>query len=214
MQNMTDLNIMADKLKIGIFGGAFNPVHNGHLNLAKHYLDELGLDKILFIPTNIPPHKSNEDFADREDRFNMLRLAIKPYDKFEVSDIEFKRDGKSYTYDTLLELKKIYKNAEFYLIIGADQLLHFDKWFKYKEILTLVTLCTSARENEAEKAQIIDFASSLNGLDINKFKLLASPVLKVSSSEIRNKIKSGEDFSNLVPEKVYDYIIKRRIYNV
>ena len=86
----------------------------------------------------------------------MLRLAIKPYDKFEVSDIEFKRDGKSYTYDTLLELKKIYKNAEFYLIIGADQLLHFDKWYKYKEILTLVTLCTSARENEAEKAQIID----------------------------------------------------------
>lgn len=115
MQNMTDLNIMADKLKIGIFGGAFNPVHNGHLNLAKHYLDELGLDKILFIPTNIPPHKSNEDFAGRKDRFNMLRLAIKPYDKFEVSDIEFKRDGKSYTYDTLLELKKIYKNAEFYL---------------------------------------------------------------------------------------------------
>lgn len=214
MQNMTDLNIMADKLKIGIFGGAFNPVHNGHLNLAKHYLDELGLDKILFIPTNIPPHKSNEDFAGREDRFNMLRLAIKPYDKFEVSDIEFKRDGKSYTYDTLLELKKIYENAEFYLIIGADQLLHFDKWYKYKEILALVTLCTSARENEAEKAQIIDFASSLNGLDINKFKLLASPVLKVSSSEIRNKIKSGEDFSNLVPEKVYDYIIKRRIYNV
>ena len=63
MQNMTDLNIMADKLKIGIFGGAFNPVHNGHLNLAKHYLDELGLDKILFIQTNIPPHKSTEDFA-------------------------------------------------------------------------------------------------------------------------------------------------------
>lgn len=115
MQNMTDLNIMADKLKIGIFGGAFNPVHNGHLNLAKHYLDELGLDKILFIPTNIPPHKSNEDFAGRKDRFNMLRLAIKPYDKFEVSDIEFKRDGKSYTYDTLLELKKYIKMQSFTL---------------------------------------------------------------------------------------------------
>ena len=112
---MTDLNIMADKLKIGIFGGAFNPVHNGHLNLAKHYLDELGLDKILFIPTNIPPHKSNEDFAGRKDRFNMLRLAIKPYDKFEVSDIEFKRGGKSYTYDTLLELKKYIKMQSFTL---------------------------------------------------------------------------------------------------
>ena len=86
--------------------------------------------------------------------------------------------------------------------------------YKYKEILYLVTLCTSARENEKEKAEILSFASRLDGLDMNKFKLLTSPVLKVSSSEIRQKIKDGEDFSSLVPKKVYDYIIKRRIYNV
>lgn len=214
MQNTTGLNIMADKQKIGIFGGAFNPVHNGHLNLAKHYLDELSLDKLLFIPTNIPPHKSNEDFAPKEDRLNMLKLAIGEFEKFEISDIEFKIEGKSYTYLTLLELKKIYSNAEFYLIIGADQIFNFDKWYKYKEILSLITLCTSARENEKEKAEILNFASRLDGLDMNKFKLLTSPVLKVSSSEIRQKIKNGEDFSALVPAKVYDYIIKRRIYNV
>ena len=205
---------MADKQKIGVFGGAFNPVHNGHINLALHYLNELELDKILFIPTASPPHKSDDDFAPREDRINMLSLAISTFDKFEISDIEFKLTGKSYTYLTLSELKKIYKNAEFYLIIGADQMLHFDKWYKYKEILSLVTLCTSARENEKEKAEILSFASRLDGLDMNKFKLLTSPVLKVSSSEIRQKIKDGEDFSSLVPKKVYDYIIKRRIYNV
>ena len=212
--NTTDLNIMADKQKIGVFGGAFNPVHNGHINLALHYLNELELDKILFIPTASPPHKSDDDFAPKEDRINMLSLAISSFDKFEISDIEFKLTGKSYTYLTLSELKKIYKNAEFYLIIGADQMLHFDKWYKYKEILSLVTLCTSARENEKEKAEILSFASRLDGLDMNKFKLLTSPVLKVSSSEIRQKIKDSEDFSSLVPKKVYDYIIKRRIYNV
>lgn len=212
--NTTDLNIMADKQKIGVFGGAFNPVHNGHINLALHYLNELELDRILFIPTASPPHKSDDDFAPKEDRINMLSLAISSFDKFEISDIEFKLTGKSYTYLTLSKLKKIYKNAEFYLIIGADQMLHFDKWYKYKEILSLVTLCTSARENEKEKAEILSFASRLDGLDMNKFKLLTSPVLKVSSSEIRQKIKDGEDFSSLVPKKVYDYIIKRRIYNV
>ena len=212
--NTTDLNIMADKQKIGVFGGAFNPVHNGHINLALHYLNELELDKILFIPTASPPHKSDDDFAPKEDRINMLSLAISSFDKFEISDIEFKLTGKSYTYLTLSELEKIYENAEFYLIIGADQILHFDKWYKYKEILSLVTLCTSARENEKEKAEILSFASRLDGLDMNKFKLLTSPVLKVSSSEIRQKIKDGEDFSSLVPKKVYDYIIKRRIYNV
>ena len=144
----------------------------------------------------------------------MLELAISPFDKFEISDIEFKIKGKSYTYLTLLQLEKIYTNAEFYLIIGADQILHFDKWYKYKEILSLVTLCTSAREDENEKAEILSFASRLDGLDMDKFKAVTSPVLEVSSSEIRQKIKNGEDFSSLVPKKVYDYIIKRRIYNV
>lgn len=211
---MTDLNIMADKQKIGVFGGAFNPVHNGHINLALHYLNELRLDKVLFIPTASPPHKSDVDFAPKEDRINMLFLATKPFDKFEISDIEFKLSGKSYTYLTLLQLEKIYKNAEFYLIIGADQILHFDKWYKYKEILSLVTLCTSAREDEEEKTKILNFASRLDGLDMNRFELLTSPVLKVSSSEIRQKVKNGEDFSSLVPKEVYDYIIKRRIYNV
>ena len=180
---------MADKQKIGVFGGAFNPVHNGHINLALHYLNELELDKILFIPTASPPHKSDDDFAPKEDRINMLSLAISSFDKFEISDIEFKLTGK------------IYKNAEFYLIIGADQMLHFDKWYKYKEILSLVTLCTSARENEKEKAEILSFASRLDGLDMNKFKLLTSPVLKVSSSEIRQKIKDGEDFPLLFPKR-------------
>lgn len=106
---------MADKQKIGVFGGAFNPVHNGHINLALHYLNELELDKILFIPTASPPHKSDDDFAPKEDRINMLSLAISSFDKFEISDIEFKLTGKSYTYLTLSELKKYIKTQNFTL---------------------------------------------------------------------------------------------------
>ena len=134
--------------------------------MAKHYLDELGLDKILFIPTNIPPHKSNEDFAGRKDRFNMLRLAIKPYDKFEVSDIEFKRDGKSYTYDTLLELKKIYKNDQLYFMMGMDQASQFDKWKSAKEISELVQLVAFNRKgyqkNDVLNDAVKDFMNRNN----------------------------------------------------
>ena len=122
--------------------------------------------------------------------------------------------GKSYTYDTLTELKKIYPLSNFYLIIGADQLFNFDKWYKYKEILSLVTLCTSAREYESEKAEMLDFANSLDALDKNKFFILKTPVLKVSSSEVREKIKRGEDVSSLLPKKVYNYIRERGLYNV
>ncbi len=211
---MTDRSIMADNQKIGIFGGAFNPIHNGHINLAKQYMKELLLDKLLFIPTAVPPHKSAIGLESEDDRLNMLNLAIDGIDKFEVSDIEFKRAGKSYTYDTLTELKKIYPSSSFYLIIGADQLFNFDKWYKYKEILSFVTLCTCAREDESEKAEMLAFANSLEALDMNKFFILKTPVLKVSSSEVREKIKRGEDVSPLLPKKVYNYICERGLYNV
>lgn len=214
MQNMTDLNIMADNMKIGIFGGAFNPVHNGHINLAKQYMNELKLDKLLLIPTAVPPHKSVLGLASEKDRLNMLKLAIDGIENIEVSDIEFKRIGKSYTFDTLTQLKKLYPNSSFYLIIGADQLFHFDKWYKFEEILSLVTLCTCARENEEEKSEMIKFAKSLNSLDMNKFFILNTPVLRVSSSEVREKIKSGEDVSSLVPDKVLNYICERGLYSV
>ena len=134
-------------MRIGIFGGAFNPVHNGHLNIADSFYEDLSLDKLLFIPTAKPPHKSDEGLLSGEDRVNMLRLAVenKPY---EISTIEFERNDKSYTYDTLIELKKLYPDSEFFLIIGADQFIHFDKWYRYSDILDMVTLCTSARERQ------------------------------------------------------------------
>jgi nicotinate-nucleotide adenylyltransferase len=198
-------------MKIGIFGGAFNPVHNGHLNLAQIYYDELKLDKLIFIPTAKPPHKTDENFASAVDRVNMLNLAIenKPY---EISTIEFDRSEKSYTYDTLIQLRKTYPNDEFYLIIGADQFFYFDKWYRYEDILSMVTLCTCARENENEKNQLKAFAKKLSIED--NFYLSTAPVLKVSSSEIRQGIKFGKDVTSLLPKKVLDYIVEKELYCV
>lgn len=205
---------MADKIKTGIFGGAFNPIHNGHLNLAKKYLEVLNLDRIIFIPTSLPPHKTDRFLASKEDRFNMLELAISDCEEFEISDIEFQRQGKSYTYDTLCLLREKYPNDDFYLIIGADQFLTFNLWYRYRDILDIASICTAARENGNQREKIIYFSNKLDGLDKNRFHLLNSDAVEVSSSQVREKIKKGEDVSSLIPEKVYNYIVEKGLYSV
>lgn len=200
-------------IKLGIFGGAFNPIHNGHLALARNYQQDLNLDKVLFIPTAVPPHKTSQYLALAEDRLCMTRLAVEDCPTFQVSDIEFNRQGKSYTYDTLCEIKNIYPDSQLYLIIGADQFLTFHYWYKYKEILEMVTVCTSARESEEEKQMLSSYAESISEMK-DKYFISNQPVLKLSSSEIRDKIKNGQDISALVPKKVCDYILEKGLYIV
>ena len=199
-------------MRIGIFGGAFNPVHNGHINLAKSYFESLSLDKLLIVPTANPPHKTAVGLASEDDRLNMLSLAFKDMDKVELSDIEFQREEKSYTYDTIKELRKIYPNDELFLIIGDDQFLSFDKWYKYKDLLSEVVLCTAARE-ENKREEIIDFAETLLSKNQNYFLADFEPVV-VSSSEIREKIKKNEDISALVPAEVSEYVKDKGLYIV
>ncbi len=200
-------------MKIGILGGAFNPVHNGHINLADNYFSDLHLDKIIFIPTSVPPHKTSQNLASAQDRINMLKLALCDRKNYEVSTIEFERAGKSYTYDTLQELKLIYPDGEFFLILGADQFMTFHYWYKFKEILATVTICTSARENEQEKKKMLDYAKTLDELD-GRYYISDKPVLNLSSSDVRQMIKDGLDISSLVPAKVCDYISEKRLYCV
>lgn len=197
-------------MRIGIFGGAFNPVHNGHINLAESYIEALKLDKLLVIPTANPPHRNADNFASAMCRFDMLRLAFGSNKKIEISDIEFKRSSKSYTYDTIQLLKGIYRNAEFYLIIGQDQFLYFDKWYNYDKLLDDVVLCTAARE-ENSKEKIISFAKK--NLNNAEFILADFEPVVVSSSEVRDKIKNGGDVSKLLPENVLDYIMSKGLYN-
>lgn len=196
-------------MKIGIFGGAFNPVHNGHLNLALCYKKSLSLDKIIFIPTSVPPHKTAEHLVLPQDRINMLKLAVSNDSFYEISDIEFKRQGKSYTFDTLCELKKIYQNDDFYLIIGSDQYLYFKNWYRFDEILKMVTVVTASRE-ENEHKKMLDFKANNN--ELRDTIVSSFDVVEVSSSQIRQMVKNGEDISDLVPPSVAEYIKEHRLY--
>lgn len=196
-------------MRIGLFGGAFNPVHNGHLALAHNYLDSLELDRILFIPTSIPPHKTADNLASMQDRLNMLSLAFDDEPRFDYTDIEFHRQGKSYTYDTILELKRIYPDDDMFLIVGSDQFFYFQNWYRADDILSMVTVVTAARENE-EYGRLLDFKSQYPNMAstiVSNFS-----VVEVSSSEIRDGIKAGESISHLVPPAVNEYIKEHSLY--
>ena len=192
---MTDPSIMADKMRIGIYGGAFNPIHNGHL----HLLDTLyraqtpfgGLDKLLIVPTANPPHKSAGDLIPATHRIAMIRLAVESLpcaDKIEISTIELESRETSYTYTTLVKLKEIYPNGEFVLFIGSDQLFDFQKWYRYQDILKLAQVRAITRQ-ECQRQAVADFLTrnkDLAGISV----LVAKPVV-VSSTKIRQRVAQG-----------------------
>ena len=123
---------------VAMYGGSFNPIHTGHIQLAQYFVSELGLEKLLLIPDNTPPHKSSSAMVSPRHRYNMCLLAAENLPKIEVSDIELKRQGKSYTVDTLIQLSKIYKNSQLFLIMGADMflsLLHGKIFGKFLSLL-------------------------------------------------------------------------------
>lgn len=194
-------------MKTGIFGGAFNPVHNGHLALAEQYKKTLSLDRIIFIPTANPPHKSSDGLVDGKHRINMLELCVGENEL--VSDIEFMRDGKSYTYFTICELKEKYPDDEFFLIVGSDQFFYFEKWYKFEEILSACTVVTAAREKN-QYDEMLEFKAEhprLKDVVVSEFD-----VIDISSSQIRDMIKNGEDVSCYIPESVNRYIKEHRLY--
>lgn len=187
--------------KIGIFGGAFNPPHKGHVRLARDFADRLSLDEVLVIPSFIPPHKSTVHLAPPEERLEMCRLAFGLDPRFTVSPMEIDRGGKSYTYDTLLEIKKENPAAELFLIIGSDMYRSFKTWHRYKSILKICTLCTAAREKNT--------AVRNSGIDAVIADL---PAYEVSSTQIRTMLGNDEDISEFTGKKVAQYISDRGLY--
>ena len=191
-------------MKIGIFGGTFDPPHNGHLHLAECISDELKLDKIIVIPTFIAPHKTDKHTSDAGTRLEMCRLTFDS-DLFEVSDIEISRGGKSYTFDTLTSLKEKYPDDSLFLIMGSDMLEYFSKWYRYEDILRLCTLCCVGRENKA--LTLPDFFT-----DADKVYLSSAKPLEMSSTFIRSAVREDENINDYLPQKVADYINERKLY--
>ena len=147
--------------KIGIFGGTFNPVHNGHVLLARHYVQALGLQKLLVIPAKTPPHKLAPELAAEQLRLQMCALAFADLPQAQVSDLEICRPGKSYTIDTVYKLRQLYPQAQLYLLVGSDMFLSFTKWKDWQGILQEVTLCTAAR-NAGELSRLREYAAFLS----------------------------------------------------
>lgn len=198
--------------KYGIFGGSFNPIHYGHLMICEYIKEEMGLDKVIFIPTGNPPHKELELSA--KDRYEMVRLAISPNPDFEISDIETTRVKKSYTVDTIKELKKIYKEEKLYFLIGLDSLFQLKTWMKIGDLSQEIEFVVALRPGYLDREEInkeIDFLRENFGTKIN---LIKTPLYEISSTDLRDRIREGKSLRYLIPKKVLDYIEESGFYKV
>ncbi len=192
-------------IKTGIFGGAFNPVHKGHVRLAEEAVKQLKLKRLLIIPTYDSPHKETK-LAPFEDRAEMCRRAFGHIDGVEISDIEVSLGGVSYTINTIRELKSLYPDEQFFLLIGGDMLFSFDKWYKYESILKEAKVCAVARDNDS----LVDMMEYAN--ELGRIKVLPTQAIEISSTEIRSRAAKGEDISELVPDGVAEYISQSGLY--
>ena len=196
-------------MRTGIMGGTFNPPHYGHLYAAEHVRDALGLDKVLFIPTNLPPHKKMPaGSANTEQRCEMVQLMLDGCDWAEMSMIEIERGGSSYTVDTLRALKQTNRYGDLFLIMGTDMLMMLDYgWRDPEEICRLCTLAVVARA-PGEQAGLQQKAQQLREKYQADIRLVDSPVVEISSTQIRH----GQSLREMLPPAVYQYIEQNRLY--
>ncbi len=194
-------------MKIGIFGGSFNPPHNGHLHLATSQAKQLGLGKVLIVPCFIPPHKQSGDLADSKHRLNMCKLAF-PSPLFEVSSIEIDREKTSYTVETLREIKKRYPNDELYFMVGSDMLSTFQQWYRWEEILQLAKLSASSRA-EGFKPKLEQFTPEQR----ERVIYLDFQPLEISSTQLRLRIKSNYNCEEFLHKEVLNYIAENSLYD-
>ena len=196
---------------ITVFGGTFNPIHTGHQEIIKCLSTRADIDKVLLMPTKIPPHKSTDYLADENDRYNMCCLVASYFHNVEVSDIELFREGKSYTIDTVNTLCSLYPNKDLALTIGGDMLVSFTRWKQYQDILSKCTLFVFGRGDISE-SEHNNAISNLKGLGAN-IVLIDTAITNISSTEIRNSLKTNIN-STYLDSKVRDYIIDNNLYGV
>lgn len=197
--------------KLGILGGTFDPIHNGHVYLANAAYEDLGLDEVLLIPAYVAPHKVGLDFAPAKDRYLMAMLATREYPYMKVSDIEINRTGVSYTYDTIMELKKQYPDYEFYFIVGGDTVPQLPSWHNIDALLEMVTFVAVGRPGYTDV--INKAAAKLGPIVYEKVRMLHAEEFSVSSTKIRNRIRQRRSLIGLVPETVQEYIYVNGLYH-
>ena len=185
-------------MRIGILGGTFDPIHLGHLGAARAAMDCAHLDRVLFIPTGMPPHRP-ATVADAEQRIEMCRLATDDEERFEVSDIEVRRGGVSFTVDTLIELRRRYPNDDLFLILGWDAAKLFSTWHEPAEVRRLASIVIVTRPGTGAPMGTSDMVCE-------------RPTPDISASELRRAIATGERVRDLLPEAVAGYIAEHHLY--
>jgi nicotinate-nucleotide adenylyltransferase len=213
--------------RIGLLGGTFNPVHLGHLRAAEEIREILTLDKIYFIPAFIPPHKDSSDLASPDDRLKMLELATGGNPFFEISDIELKRKGPSYTIDTLTYFSSTFPDIESYFILGTDLFSEIETWKNYKKLFELSNFAVITRPGFTEDLSLIfplalkdDFRYYKKEESMTLYLHKSSKILafveiagiEVSSTQIRDLLNKGKSIKYLVPEEVEAYILSKNLY--
>ena len=196
--------------RIGIYGGTYSPPHIGHLRAAEYAIEACSLDRLLLIPTGVSPHKQMSAGATSEDRLQMLRLSAAGIDKAEVSDIELKREGRSYTVDTLGTIRAENPGAELVLLMGTDMFLSFMTWREPEKIMELATLAVFCRGEKGERAKIEDQKIALEALGA-RIELVENPVTAISSTDLRRMLVFGCADPFLMPG-VGDYIREKGLY--
>lgn len=196
--------------KLGILGGTFDPIHMGHLQMAEAVYRRMGLERVLFIPAYVPPHKVGMYFASAQDRYAMTELAVAAYPHFAVSDMELRRSGVSYTIDTLRELHRLYGQRQLYFIIGADSVAQLHTWHNIEEMLELITFVAAGRPGYAGVMEQVE--QRLGKRARERIILLDTPEYDISSTDIRARIRSRASLAGLVPQAVEQYIYQHKLY--
>lgn len=219
--------VKADKLRIALLGGTFNPLHIGHAMLAETAVEELGYDKVLIVPTFIPPHKILSNAVSPEDRLGMVCAFCAASEHFTAESCEITRGGVSYTYDTLQYVVGKYKDTlegKPALIIGQETAAEFDKWYRAADVARTADIIIARRfgDDGADTAAFKNkpagaytggyFSDSAAETFPYPHVMLANPVIPLSSTEIRARIAEGKSWRYLVPEPVFQYIIERKLY--
>lgn len=200
-------------MKIGIMGGTFDPIHNGHLMIADYAYRNFYLDEVWFLPNGNPPHKDNPSLLNNTtQRKEMVELAIKEIPYYKLCSYELDRLEKSYSYATMEELSKRYPEHEFYFIVGADSLFSIEEWKHPERLLKIVTLLAAYRDDIDNSDQMNQQIAYLNNKYQSDIRLLHTSLLTISSSEIRNQIKSGVVDGLPIPDAVAGYIREHHLY--
>ncbi len=198
-------------LRVGIYGGTFAPIHNGHVAAAKAFMEQMKLDYLFVIPAYLPPHKQIDESDDPLYRMRMCELAFEGVDGVVISDVEISRGGKSYTYDTLKELQR--PDTRLFLLCGTDMVLTFDRWYRFEDIFKMCYPTYVRREDDPilTKRIVAKIGEYYEKYGVMFRRIVTAPI-ELSSTEIRSAVRQGKDISAMVPQGVARFIREHGLY--